>query len=128
MNVQRQSGLYADLVDLNTPLDDFYQDVEREITQRAPSSKPAPSRVGCDGYGCMALVWARGHNSSVDSVFCPLSCVMQHRRFDPRGRGDFSIGVSKGFNSIPYKTLSLVSDESINRDLVCAYMHSIAWT
>ena len=30
-----------------------------------------------------------------------------------------------GSNSIPPKTLS---DESINRDLVCAYMHFIAWT
>ena len=30
-----------------------------------------------------------------------------------------------GSNSIPPKTLS---DESINRGLVCAHMHSIAWT
>ena len=30
-----------------------------------------------------------------------------------------------GFDSIPYKTLS---DESINRGLVCAHMHSIVRT
>ena len=41
------------------------------------------------------------------------------------GRGDFSLGVNMGSDSIPPKTLS---DESINRGLVCAHMHSIART
>ena len=39
--------------------------------------------------------------------------------------GDFSLGVNMGSNSIPQKTLS---DESINRGLVCAHMHFIART
>ena len=52
------------------------------------------------------------------------------RGFDPplgkfSGRGDFSLGVNMGSNSIPPKTLS---DESINRGLVCAHMHFIART
>ena len=41
------------------------------------------------------------------------------------GRGDFSLGVNRGSNSIPPKTLS---DESINQGLVCAHMHFIART
>ena len=41
------------------------------------------------------------------------------------GRGDFSLGVNMGSNSIPPKT---PSDESINRGLVCAHMHFIART
>ena len=41
------------------------------------------------------------------------------------GRGDFSLGVNMGSNSIPPKT---PSDESINQGLVCAYMHFIAQT
>ena len=54
----------------------------------------------------------------------------QRRGFDPplgtfSGRGDFSLGVNMGSNSIPPKTLS---DESINRGLVCAHMHFIART
>ena len=54
----------------------------------------------------------------------------QRRGFDPplgtfSGRGDFSLGVNMGSNSIPPKT---PSDESINRGLVCAHMHFIAWT
>ena len=60
-------------------------------------------------------VWAR----------CP-----QRRGFDPplgkfSGRGDFPLGVNLGSNSIPKKTLS---DESVNRGLVCAHMHFIART
>ena len=54
-----------------------------------------------------------GRNSSVGSAWarCP-----QCRGFDPplgtfSGRGDFSLGVNMGSNSIPLKTLS---DESIN--------------
>ena len=68
-----------------------------------------------------------GRNSSVGSAWarCP-----QRRGFDPplgtfSGRGDFSLGVNMGSNSIPPKTLS---DESINRGLVCVYMHFIART
>ena len=68
-----------------------------------------------------------GRNSSVGSAWarCP-----QRRGFDPPlgtfcGRGDFSLGVNMGSNSIPPKTLS---DESINRGLVCAHMHFIART
>ena len=38
-------------------------------------------------------------------------------------KGDFSLGINMGSDSIPQKTLS---DESINRGLVCARMHSIA--
>ena len=64
---------------------------------------------------------------SVGSVWarCP-----QRRGFDPplgtfSGRGDFSLGVNMGSNSIPPKTLS---DESINRGLVRARMHFIART
>ena len=51
---------------------------------------------------------------------------MQLREFDPplgrifSGRGEFSLGVNMGFDSIPN------SDESVNRGLVCAHMHSIA--
>ena len=63
---------------------------------------------------------ARGRNSSDGSAWarCP-----QRRGFDPPlgkffGRGDFSLGGNMGSNSIPPKTLS---DESINRDLVCAF-------
>ena len=70
---------------------------------------------------------ARGRNSSVGSAWarCP-----QRRGFDPSlgtfsGRGDFSLGVNMGLNSIPQKT---PSDESINRGLVCAHMHFIART
>ena len=68
-----------------------------------------------------------GQNSSVGSAWarCP-----QCHRFDPprgtfSGRGDFSLGVNMGSNSIPPKT---PSDESINRGLVCAHMHFIART
>ena len=41
------------------------------------------------------------------------------------GRGNFSLGVNMSSNSISPKTLS---DESINRGLVCAHMHFIAQT
>ena len=39
------------------------------------------------------------------------------------GGGDFSFGVDMGSDSIYPNTLS---DESINRGVVCAHMHSIA--
>ena len=68
-----------------------------------------------------------GRNSSVGSAGarCP-----QCRGFNPplgtfSGRGDFSLGVKMGSNSIPPET---PSDESINRGLVCAHMHFIART
>ena len=68
-----------------------------------------------------------GRNSSVGSVWarCP-----QRRGFDPplgtfSGREDFSLGVNMGSNSILPKILS---DESINRGLVCTHMHFIART
>ena len=69
----------------------------------------------------------RGRNSSVGSAWarCP-----QCRGFDPplwtfSVEGIFSLGVNMGSNSIPPKT---PSDESINRGLVCAYMHFIEQT
>ena len=75
----------------------------------------------------LELVRSGGRNSSVGSALarCP-----QRRGFDPplgtfSGRGDFSLGVNMGSNSIPPKT---PSDESINRGLICAHMHFIAWT
>ena len=75
----------------------------------------------------------QGQNSSVCSVLRSLSYLMQHCRFDPSlirffsGWGDFSLGVNMGSDSIPplKKTLS---DESIDWGLVCAHIHSIAWT
>ena len=73
------------------------------------------------------LLHRRGRNSSVGSAWarCP-----QRRGFDSplgkfSGRGDFSLGVNMGSNSISPKTLS---DESINRGLVCVHMHFIART
>ena len=79
-----------------------------------PTASPDSKRTG-------------GRNSSVGSAWarCP-----QRRGFDPplgtfSGRGDFSLGVNMGSNSIPPKT---PSDESINRGLVCAHMHFIART
>ena len=77
--------------------------------------------------GNRARTHVRGQNSSVGSAWarCP-----QRRGFNPplgtfSGGGDFSLGVNMGSNSIPPKTLS---DESINRGLVCAHMHFIAQT
>ena len=68
-----------------------------------------------------------GRNSSVGSAWarCP-----QRRGFDPplgtfSVEGIFPLGVNMASNSIPPKT---PSDESINRVLVCAYMHFIART
>ena len=76
----------------------------------------------------VSIYWpCRDWNSSVGSAWarCP-----QCRGFDPplgtfSGRGDFSLGVNMGSNSIPPKT---PSDESINRGLVCAHMHFITRT
>ena len=64
------------------------------------------------------------------SVGCAWALCPQCRGFDPplgtfSGRGNFSLGVNMGSNSIPPKT---PSDESINRGLVCAHMHFIART
>ena len=54
-----------------------------------------------------------------------MSTQTKRRGFDPplgkfSGRGDFSLEVNMGSNSILPKTLS---DESLNRGLVCAHMH-----
>ena len=69
----------------------------------------------------------RGPEQLVGSVWARRP---QRRGFDPplgkfSCRGDFSLGVNMGSNSIPPKTLL---DESINRGLVCAHMHFIART
>ena len=70
--------------------------------QKRPSSSSCHSQMISGRLG--------GRNSSVGSAWarCP-----------------FSLGVNMGSNSIPPKTLS---DESINRGLVCAHMYFIAWT
>ena len=71
-----------------------------------------------------------GRNSSFGRVGSAWARCPQRRGFDPplrtiSGRGDFSLGVNMSSSSIPPKTLS---DESINRGLVCAHMHFIAQT
>ncbi|KAL8564958.1 hypothetical protein ACOMHN_019861 [Nucella lapillus] len=45
VNIQLQSGLYSDLVDVDVPLDDLCQHVEKDIRLRAPSPKPSSLRV-----------------------------------------------------------------------------------
>ena len=83
-----------------------------------PAVPPQPlikGAAGRDRISSVGSVWAR----------CP-----QRRGFDPplgtfSGRGDFSLGVNMGSNSILPETLS---DESINRGLVCAHVHFIART
>ena len=96
---------------------------------RRPSVKSDLSIVFKVKWGASSRSYTvlRGRNSSVGSAWarCP-----QRHGFDPplgtfSGRGDFSLEVSMGSNSIPPKTLS---DESINRGLVCAHMHFIART
>ena len=64
-----------------------------------------------------------GRNSSVGSAWAR---GPQRRGFDPplgkfSGRGDFSLGVNMGSNSIPQKLFRM-------RGLVCAHMHFIART
>ena len=83
--------------------------------------------LGSAGLWVLGLNPDWGRNSSVGSAWarCP-----QRHGFDPplgtfSGRGDLSLGVNMGSNSIPPKTLS---DESINRGLVCAHMHFFART
>ena len=76
---------------------------------------------------CVGGKQGAGWNSSVGSAW---ACCPQRHGFDPplgifSGRGDFSLGVNMGSNSIPPKTLS---DESVNRGLICAHMHFIART
>ena len=68
-------------------------------------------------------------NSSVGSVLGSRSCVMQHCRFDlpsyePLVEEIFPLELTWVLTPFP-KTLL---DESINRGLVCAHMHSIART
>ena len=99
--------------------------VKTVVTWRSSASMiPAPGRSTAK-----AGIKPRsgGRNSSVGSVWarCP-----QRRVFDPplgafSIRGDFSLGVNMGSNSIPPKTLL---EESINQGLVCAHMHFIART
>ena len=60
----------------------------------------------------LMFCFARGFDPPMGRIFFP-------------GRADFSLGVNMGSGSIPPKTLS---DESINRGLICAHMHSIART
>ena len=53
---------------------------------------------------------------------CPAWCsIMGSILLWTSGKGCFSFGVNMGSPKSP-------SDESINRGLVCAHMHSIAWT
>ena len=70
-----------------------------------------------------SFVDERGRNSSLVvfglSVHSVAGSTLLWGKFS--GRGDFSLGVNMVSNSIPPKTLS---DESINRGLVCAHMHS----
>ena len=72
----------------------------------------------------------RGRNSSVGSVLCSLSFVMQRRGFHPplrrifSGCGDISLGVNMSSDSIPQK----IFRARVQTGLVCAHMHSIAWT
>ena len=67
-------------------------------------------------------------NSSVGSVLGSLSCVMQRPEFSPPlslHRGDF-FPLKLTWFLTPF--LRTLLDESINRGLVCAHMHSITWT
>ena len=79
-----------------------------------------------------ALSWTKTSDwIAHGSVLGTLSSLIQSRGFDPPlrrsfpGRGYFSLGVNMGSDHIPQKSLS---DESINRGLVCAHMHSITPT
>ena len=73
------------------------------------------------------IIASGGQNSLL--VMCCARCPA--RGFDPplgrifSDRGDFSLGVNMGSDSIPPNTLS---DESIDQGLVCAHMHSITRT
>ena len=107
---------YLSAIVSQTRVTRFDQDVTYTCKRETLRSRPVLSFL-CSG----------GRNSSVGSAWarCP-----QCRGFDPplgtfSGRGDFSLGVNMGSNSIPPKT---PSDESINRGLVCAHMHFIART
>ena len=72
-----------------------------------------------------------GRNSSVGSVLGSLSCLMQRRGFDPPLRRFFFPWSYHGLclQPPPPPTSPLPPkkslDESINRGLVCAHMHSI---
>ena len=70
----------------------------------------------------------KGPESSVGSVLDSLSYVMQHREFDPPRSlpavGIYPLKLTWVLTPFP-KTLS---DESINRGLVCAHIHSIKRT
>ena len=62
---------------------------------------------------------------SLSCLMCTALWVQSSSGKNFSSRGDFSPGVSKGSDSIAPQTLL---DESINRGLVCAHMHSITRT
>ena len=100
---------------------------KEKLSQRPQEPMVLQQQSAVGSFEVPALLTTGGRNSSVGSAWarCP-----QCHRFDPplgtfSGRGDFSLGVNMGSNSIPPKS---PSDESINRGLVCAHMHFIAWT
>ena len=78
---------------------------------------------------CMLEIsYSGGWFSSVGGVLGSLSCVMKHPRFPPSSEPliDRTLPLELTWVLTPFpKTLS---DESINLRLVCAHMHSIAWT
>ena len=73
--------------------------------------------------------WGVGVGRIAQSVVCwahfPVwCCVASSALLWASSRGDYSLGVNMGSNSIPKKLM----DENINRGLICAHMHSIAQT
>ena len=70
----------------------------------------------------------KGRSSSVGTVLGSLSCMMRHPGFDPPlslwCRGFFPLELTWVLTPLPETLL----DESINRGLVCAHMHSTAQT
>ena len=91
------------------------------------SPKLSPKQCQCWSTSPCCHIF-QGPHSSVSSVLRLLSCLMQHRGFHPplsfRLRGVFPWSLH-GFWLHSPKTLS---DESINRGLVCVHVHSIAKT
>ena len=94
---------------------------------------PQPCALSC--FATLPSMWLVSHGSRgpellVGSVLDSLKCLMQRRGFDlPLGRifpdeGVFSFKLTWVLTTFPAN----LSDESINRGLVCAHMHSIART
>ena len=117
-------GLCAQTTD---PLGTFILGLHCTTEALGPWWHTGKQPVSTASWLCIVRCLSGGRNSSVGSAWarCP-----QCHGFDPpqgtfSGRGDFSLGVNMGSNSIPPKT---PSDESINRGLVCAHMHFIART